>query len=59
MQGDALAARQALLAAAWLHGRAADDQLACAPSSLAHRAGELTEAMRTVAAARGRSPRAA
>jgi hydroxyethylthiazole kinase-like uncharacterized protein yjeF len=58
-QGDALSARQALVAAAWLHGRAADDQLARAPTSLAHRAGELTEAMRTVAAAQGRSPRAA
>jgi hypothetical protein len=49
--GDAASAVQALRAAAWLHGRAADLQLARAPSSLAERAGALTEAMRDVAAA--------
>jgi hydroxyethylthiazole kinase-like uncharacterized protein yjeF len=52
-QGDAPSARQALLAAAWLHGRAADLLLARSPTSLALRAGALTEAMREVAAAPG------
>jgi len=54
--GDALSARQALLAAAWLHGRAADIQLARSPGSLAIRAGELSEQMRAVAAARHPQP---
>ncbi len=49
--GDAASAIQALRAAAWLHGRAADLQLARLPGSLAQRAGALTEAMREVAAA--------
>jgi hydroxyethylthiazole kinase-like uncharacterized protein yjeF len=51
-RGDALSARQALIAAAWLHGHAADLQAARVPGSLALRAGELTELMRQVAAAR-------
>ena len=51
-QGDALSARQALIAATWLHGRAADLQLARAPGSLALRASELSEQMRAVAATR-------
>ena len=55
-QGDALSARQALLAAAWLHGRAADLQTAGSPGSLGLRAGPLTELMREVAAARGPRP---
>jgi len=45
------AARQAALAAAWLHGHAADRWLARAPASLALRAGELSECMREAAAA--------
>ena len=55
-QGDALSARQALTAATWLHGHAADAQLARSPGSLAVRAGELSELMRDLAAARSRRP---
>jgi NAD(P)H-hydrate repair Nnr-like enzyme with NAD(P)H-hydrate dehydratase domain len=51
--GDTLSARHSLAAAAWLHGRAADLQFERSPGSLAIRAGELTEQMRAVAAARG------
>jgi ADP-dependent NAD(P)H-hydrate dehydratase / NAD(P)H-hydrate epimerase len=54
--GDALSARQALVAAAWLHGHAADLQAAHSPRSLALRAGELTELMREAAAARRPRP---
>ncbi|MGL6108904.1 MAG: NAD(P)H-hydrate dehydratase [Rubrivivax sp.] len=43
-------ARQAALAAAWLHGRAADEWLARRPGSPALRAGELIECMRDAAA---------
>jgi len=50
--GDQASARLAVQAAAWLHGHAADVQLARAPHSLALRAGELTEHMREAAAAR-------
>ena len=50
--GDQASARLAVQAAAWLHGHAADLQLARWPHSLALRAGELTERMREVAAAR-------
>jgi ADP-dependent NAD(P)H-hydrate dehydratase / NAD(P)H-hydrate epimerase len=50
--GDQVSARLAVQAAAWLHGHAADLQLARWPHSLALRAGELTERMREVAAAR-------
>lgn len=53
-QGDALSARLALTAAVWLHGRAADIQLARSPGSLAFRAGDLTEMMRDLVAARSR-----
>jgi hydroxyethylthiazole kinase-like uncharacterized protein yjeF len=49
--GDARSAHLAVQAAVWLHGRAADLQLAQAPHSLALRAGELTERMREAAAA--------
>ena len=49
--GDAPSASLAAQAATWLHGRAADEQLARAPHSLALRAGELTERMRHLAAA--------
>jgi len=52
LHGDALSARQALQAATWLHGRAADLLQARSPGSLALRAGQLTELMRNVAAAR-------
>jgi hydroxyethylthiazole kinase-like uncharacterized protein yjeF len=52
-QGDAASAQQALLAATWLHGRAADLLLARLPGSLALRAGALSEAMRDAAAAPG------
>jgi hydroxyethylthiazole kinase-like uncharacterized protein yjeF len=52
VHGDQRSARLALQAAAWLHGHAADRQLAAAPYSLALRAGELTERMREAAAAR-------
>jgi hydroxyethylthiazole kinase-like uncharacterized protein yjeF len=55
-RGDAPSAQQALLAAAWLHGRAADLLLARSPTSLALRAGALTEAMREAAAARRPQP---
>jgi ADP-dependent NAD(P)H-hydrate dehydratase / NAD(P)H-hydrate epimerase len=51
-------ARQAALAAAWLHGHAADRWLAQAPASLALRAGELSERMREAAAARELEPQA-
>ena len=50
--GDLHSAMLAVQAAAWLHGHAADLQLAHAPHSLALRAGELTERMREAAAAR-------
>jgi hydroxyethylthiazole kinase-like uncharacterized protein yjeF len=50
--GDQVSARLAVQAAAWLHGHAADLQLARWPHSLALRAGELTERMREAAAAR-------
>ena len=50
--GDRASARLAVQAAAWLHGHAADEQLARAPHSLALRAGELTERMREAAAVR-------
>jgi ADP-dependent NAD(P)H-hydrate dehydratase / NAD(P)H-hydrate epimerase len=50
--GDSQAARLALQAATWLHGRAADLLWAGSPSSLALRASHLTELMREVAAAR-------
>ncbi|HMO48654.1 MAG TPA: NAD(P)H-hydrate dehydratase [Rubrivivax sp.] len=50
---DTSAARRATEAAAWLHGRAADRILQHRPGSLALRAGELSEAMRETAAARG------
>ncbi len=50
--GDAQAALLAMQAAAWLHGHAADRQLAQAPHSLALRAGELIERMREAAAER-------
>lgn len=56
IQGNALSARQALTAAAWLHGRAADVQFARWPGSLAMRAGELSERMRDLAAARSLRP---
>jgi len=49
--GDLRSAQLAVQAAAWLHGHAADRQLALAPHSLALRAGELTERMREAAAA--------
>ncbi len=52
-QGHANAARLATQAAAWLHGRAADRVLQRSPGHLALRAGELNEAMRETAAARG------
>jgi ADP-dependent NAD(P)H-hydrate dehydratase / NAD(P)H-hydrate epimerase len=52
------AARQAALAATWLHGHAADRWLAQAPASLALRAGELSERMRETAAAREIRPQA-
>jgi hypothetical protein len=42
----------ALQAATWLHGRAADLLWARSPGGLAVRAGQLTELMRDVAAAR-------
>ena len=48
--GDLRAASVATEAAAWLHGRAADAELAGAPGSLALRAGDLGERMRTMAA---------
>ena len=47
----AVPAQRATIAAAWLHGHAADRLLACAPSRLALRAGELSESMREAAAA--------
>jgi hydroxyethylthiazole kinase-like uncharacterized protein yjeF len=50
--GDLHSAMLAVQAAVWLHGHAADLQLAHAPHSLALRAGELTERMREAAAAR-------
>jgi hydroxyethylthiazole kinase-like uncharacterized protein yjeF len=50
------AAQQATLAAAWLHGHAADRVLAHAPSSLALRAGELLALMRDAAAAHRPAP---
>jgi ADP-dependent NAD(P)H-hydrate dehydratase / NAD(P)H-hydrate epimerase len=50
--GDAASARLALQAAAWLHGRAAELLWARSPGSLAVRAGQLSELMRDVAAAR-------
>jgi hydroxyethylthiazole kinase-like uncharacterized protein yjeF len=56
LRGDALAARQALQAATWLHGRAADQLAARSPGSLALRAGQLTELMRDTAAARPMPP---
>jgi len=52
VRGDAMAARQATEAAAWLHGHAADRLRACAPGRLALRAGELTERMREAMALR-------
>ena len=55
-QGDALSARQSLMAAVWLHGHAADLQFDRSPGSLAIRAGELSEQMRALAAARGLRP---
>lgn len=55
-RGDALSARQALQAATWLHGRAADRLCAGSPGSLALRAGQLTELMRDTAAARPLQP---
>ena len=51
--GDGPAAQQALAAAAWLHGQAADLELIRSPGSLALRAGALTELMRGLLAARG------
>ncbi len=50
--GDRRAAQLAVQAAAWLHGHAADRQLACSAHSLALRAGDLSELMREAAAAR-------
>jgi ADP-dependent NAD(P)H-hydrate dehydratase / NAD(P)H-hydrate epimerase len=50
MHDDALAAHLAAQAATWLHGRAADVELARAPRSLALRAGALIERMRDLAA---------
>ncbi len=50
--GDQGSAQMAAQAAAWLHGHAADLQLALAPRSLALRAGDLIERMREAAAAR-------
>jgi hydroxyethylthiazole kinase-like uncharacterized protein yjeF len=50
--GDQRSALLAVQAAAWLHGHAADRQLALAPRSLALQAGELSERMRQAAAAR-------
>jgi len=50
--GDRRSAQLAMQAAAWLHGHAADRQLALAPRGLALRAGELSERMREAAAAR-------
>jgi hydroxyethylthiazole kinase-like uncharacterized protein yjeF len=50
--GDQRSAQLAVQAAAWLHGHAADQQLAPAPHSLALCAGELSERMREAAAAR-------
>jgi NAD(P)H-hydrate repair Nnr-like enzyme with NAD(P)H-hydrate dehydratase domain len=51
-QGDAVSARQALIAAAWLHGRAADLQAAQTPDGLALRAGDLAGLMRAAVATR-------
>jgi hydroxyethylthiazole kinase-like uncharacterized protein yjeF len=56
LRGDAPAARLALQAAAWLHGRAADLLLERSPHSLALRAGQLTELMRDAAALRALPP---
>ena len=42
----------AVQAAAWLHGHAADRQLACSAHSLALRAGDLSDLMREAAADR-------
>lgn len=55
--GAAAAAHQAALAAAWLHGHAADRLLAQAPGSLALRAGDLSELMRAAAASPELAPR--
>jgi hydroxyethylthiazole kinase-like uncharacterized protein yjeF len=55
-RGNDLSARQALIVATWLHGRAADLQAAHSPGSLALRAGELTELMRQASAARPPHP---
>lgn len=51
-RGDAESAWLAMRAAAWLHGHAADRQLARSAHALALRAGELIEHMREAAAAR-------